>query len=111
MRFDLVALAQEHARENGRYREFLRVPDLSAGLYHLARGAEDRQEPHGEDELYFGLSGRGLLRVGAVDHVMQPGTLIFVAAREKHRFHAIEEDLTVLVFFGPAEGTRETPGP
>jgi hypothetical protein len=28
---------------------------------------------------------------------------VFVAANVLHRFHHIEEDLTVLVFFAPAE--------
>ena len=107
MRFDLLTLAESHARANGRYVEFLRVPDLSVGLFRLARGGLDTQTPHAEDELYLGLSGRALLRVGSVDHEVRPGTLVFVAARDEHRFHAIEEDLTVLVVFGPAEGTRE----
>lgn len=35
------------------YREFLRVPDLSAGLYALEAGATDPQLPHAEDELYY----------------------------------------------------------
>lgn len=110
MRFDLAALAAAHALDNGRYREFLRVPDLSVGLYRLVRGGEDTQTPHAEDELYLGLSGRGLLRVGSVDHEVGPGTLVFVAARDAHHFHSIEEDLTVLVIFGPAEGSRGTSG-
>jgi mannose-6-phosphate isomerase-like protein (cupin superfamily) len=109
MRFDLQTLAGEHALEEERYRELLRASDLSVGLYHLSRGAEDLQKPHTEDELYYGLSGRARLRVGAVDHEISPGTLVFVAARDPHHFHSIEEDLTVLVVFGPAEGSRETP--
>jgi hypothetical protein len=32
--------------------------------------------------------------------------VFFVPAREEHRFHDITEDLAVLVFFAPAEGTR-----
>ena len=35
------------------YEEFLRVPDLSAGLYVLEAGAADPQSPHTEDELYY----------------------------------------------------------
>jgi len=31
---------------------------------------------------------------------------VFVAAGVAHRFHSIEEDLTVLVVFGPAESSR-----
>jgi quercetin dioxygenase-like cupin family protein len=109
MRFDLQTLAREHAQDNERYREFLRAADLSVGLYRLPSGASDLQKPHTEDELYYGLEGRAQLRVGAIDHEVGPGTLVFVAAGDAHHFHAIEEDLTVLVIFGPAEGSRETP--
>jgi hypothetical protein len=31
---------------------------------------------------------------------------VFVAATVPHRFHEIVEDLTLLVAFGPAEGSR-----
>ena len=37
------------------------------------------------------------------ERAVGPGDLIFVPAREKHRFVEIEEPLRVLVFFGPAE--------
>lgn len=87
------------------YLEFLRVPALSVGLYRLAAGSQDRQQPHGEDEVYYALSGRGRLRVGPVDHAVEPGTLAFVGARMDHRFHDITEDLTLLVVFAPAEGS------
>jgi quercetin dioxygenase-like cupin family protein len=87
------------------YLEFLRVPALSVGLYRLAAGSQDRQQPHGEDEVYYALSGRGRLRVGAADHAVEPGTVAFVGARVDHRFHDITEDLTLLVVFAPAEGS------
>ena len=35
-----------------------------------------------------------------------PGTTLFVPAHEVHFFHDIAEDLALLVFFGPAEGSR-----
>lgn len=38
-------------------------------------------------------------------YAVEPGSLIFVAANIEHRFHTITEDLTVLVFFAPAEST------
>lgn len=87
------------------YLEFLRVPALSVGLYRLAAGSQDRQQPHGEDEVYYALSGRGRLSVDGTDHVVEPGTVAFVGARVDHRFHTITEDLTLLVVFAPAEGS------
>jgi cytidylate kinase len=93
-----------------RYRELLRAPALSLGLYRLPAGSLDEQQPHGEDEVYYTLSGRGRLRVGEADHAVEPGTLHFVAARAEHRFHSITEDLALLVFFAPAEGTARGTG-
>jgi len=34
---------------------------------------------------------------------VNPGDLLFVAAREEHRFHSIEDELVALVVFAPAE--------
>jgi quercetin dioxygenase-like cupin family protein len=31
------------------------------------------------------------------------GSLVYVPAQVEHRFYSIEEELTVLVFFAPAE--------
>jgi mannose-6-phosphate isomerase-like protein (cupin superfamily) len=41
--------------------------------------------------------------VGEEDVAVSAGSLVYVAARVPHRFHAIDEDLTVLVLFAPAE--------
>jgi len=96
-----VAAALDQAGSS--YLEFLRVPALSVGLYHLAAGSRDAQQPHGEDEVYYALSGRARLRVGPDDHPVEPGSVLFVGARVAHRFHDITEDLSLLVFFAPAE--------
>lgn len=88
------------------YEEFLRVPDLSAGLYVLEAGATDPQSPHTEDELYYIVRGRGRVTVGDEVRDVIPGSLVFVGARVPHRFHDIAERLEVLVVFGPAEGDR-----
>ena len=104
--FDLSRLLSEHDLSREPYLEFLRVPSLSAGLYALPAGAEDPQRPHTEDEVYHVVSGRASIRVGAADSAVEAGTIVFVEAGVDHRFHSIEEDLTVLVFFAPAEGSR-----
>ena len=49
------------------------------------------------------VSGKALIRVGGEDRSVGASSIVFVAARVPHRFHTIEEDLTVLVFFAPAE--------
>jgi mannose-6-phosphate isomerase-like protein (cupin superfamily) len=88
------------------YEEFLRVPDMSAGLYVLDAGATDPQSPHTEDELYYVVRGRGRVTVGDESRDVGPGTLVFVAATVPHWFRDIVERLEILVVFGPAEGDR-----
>jgi quercetin dioxygenase-like cupin family protein len=104
--FELPELRRRRADDGSPYLEFLRVADLSAGLYELPAGGLDGQSPHTEDELYYVCSGRATIRVGDEDRPVGPGSLVFVAATVPHRFHSIEEDLTILVVFGPAEGRR-----
>jgi mannose-6-phosphate isomerase-like protein (cupin superfamily) len=82
------------------YREFLRVPSLSSGIYTLAAGAKDLQGPHDEDEVYYVIRGRGRLRVDDVrDVAVGPGSFLYVGATASHSFFEIEEDMTLLVFF------------
>ena len=100
----LDALAVDRAAAGRRYHEFLRVPDLSAGVYHLEVGAEDPQSPHGEDEIYVVVRGQARFRAGTADAEVGPGSVLFVPARMEHRFHTIRVPLDVLVIFGPAEG-------
>lgn len=85
-----------------RYLEFLRVPTMNAGLYQLPAGADDQQEPHDEDELYYVLAGRCRFTAGGESCDAEAGSVLFVRAGVDHRFHDIEEDLTVLVVFASA---------
>ena len=101
--FELTALLEKHDQTSKPYLEFLRVPSMSLGVYRLPAGGVDRQSPHTEDEVYYVTSGRAQIRVGDEDRSVEAGSIVFVAARVPHRFHAIEEDLTILVFFAPAE--------
>jgi mannose-6-phosphate isomerase-like protein (cupin superfamily) len=107
--FELAHLIDQQHRSKQDYLEFLRVPALSAGLYMLAAGAIDTQQPHTEDEVYYIISGRGLIRVGSEDRLVEAGTLVYVKANTEHRFHTITEDLRILVIFAPAEYTAARP--
>jgi mannose-6-phosphate isomerase-like protein (cupin superfamily) len=106
--WELEALEAARAADGRLYHEFLSVPDLSAGLYVLEGGAVDPQRPHGEDELYIVMAGRGAITVDGEERQVGPGSVVFVGARVPHRFHDIEERLVILVAFGPAEGSRES---
>lgn len=103
--FTIQELITRQVLRQDRYVEFLRVPALSAGLYLLPTGGTDPQLPHTEDEVYYIVSGRAVLRVDDEDQQVGAGSLVFVAANVVHRFHSISEDLCVLVFFAPAEET------
>ncbi|MGH7614979.1 MAG: cupin domain-containing protein [Gemmatimonadales bacterium] len=47
--------------------------------------------------------GRATLQVGGVDVPVSPEAVVYVPARVAHRFHSISEELSVLVFFAPAD--------
>jgi mannose-6-phosphate isomerase-like protein (cupin superfamily) len=83
------------------YVDFLASEKLSVGLAIWQRGTIDSQRPHLEDEVYYVISGRATIRVGAEERPVSAGSLVFVAARVEHRFHDITEDLRVLVFWAP----------
>jgi mannose-6-phosphate isomerase-like protein (cupin superfamily) len=102
-RFELDELERQQTASGRAYLEFLRVPSMSMGVYKLDAGAVDPQKPHGQDEAYYVASGSGMIRVGDEDRPAQPGNVVFVPAGVEHRFHTITEDLTLLVFFAPAE--------
>jgi len=104
--WELGDIERSRSAEQRLYREFLRVPDLSAGMYVLEAGATDPQSPHTEDELYYIVSGRGSVTVGAETRRLAAGSLVFVEATVAHRFHDILERLEILVVFGPAEDSR-----
>jgi quercetin dioxygenase-like cupin family protein len=96
-------IAELRKRRGGAYSEFLRVASMSAGLYVLAAGSADSQSPHEQDELYYVLRGKARMRAGTLDLELAAGSLIFVAAHAEHHFYDIEEEITLLVFFAPAE--------
>jgi len=106
--FTLTELQAERAASGKRYLEFLRVPALSTGIYVLPKEGLDQQTPHHQDEIYSVVSGRARMKItrnGEMpeDRAVTGGTVIFVEAGTEHRFHSIEEELVVLVVFGPAE--------
>lgn len=97
--FEIDELCDQREQSGRTYLPFFRNTDLNTGIYHLQAGARDGQSPHPEDEVYHVLSGKAMLMAGEEDQEVSAGSVIFVAKGIAHRFHDIEEDLTVLVFF------------
>lgn len=105
--FELTQLISQREAGNELYLEFLKVPALSVGLYALPAGGTDPQSPHTEDEVYYVISGRAQILVAEENRAVQAGSIVYVEKNVAHRFHSIEEDLKVLVFFAPAEYSNQ----
>lgn len=103
---ELADLLQQRVASDRPYHEFIRTHDLSVGLYVLPAGGMDQQSPHTEDEVYYVISGRATIRVGEEVRPVQAGSVVFVGADVAHRFLDIQEEMVVLVLFGPAEYTH-----
>jgi mannose-6-phosphate isomerase-like protein (cupin superfamily) len=101
--YELDQVISQRVDTNKLYLEFLKVPDLSVGLYVLPAGGTDPQSPHTEDEVYYVVSGKAKILVAEENHDVQAGSIVYVEKNVAHRFYSIEEELTVLVFFAPAE--------
>ena len=106
--FELTKLISQRADLNKLYLEFLQVPNLSMGLYVLPADGTDPQSPHTEDEVYYVVSGKARIKVADEDGPVEAGSIVYVAKNVEHRFHSIEAELTVLVFFAPAEYSNKS---
>lgn len=104
--YEIAELISRREATDKPYLEFLRVPDLSLGLYVLPAGGADLQSPHTEEEVYYVVSGRAKIEVAGEDRAVQPGSIVYVAKNVEHKFHSIDEELMVLAFFAPAEYSK-----
>ena len=105
--FELRDLIEKQQDSWAPYHEFLRIPSMSCGVYSLRAGASDLQGPHDEDEVYFVVSGRGRVRVAGEERAIGPGSILWVEATSEHSFFEIDEDITMLVFFGSGGPSRD----
>lgn len=65
----------------------------------------DPQSPHDRDEVYVVVRGSGTFFDGSARHPVEPGSFLFVAAGQPHRFEDFSPDFAVWVFFyGPSGG-------
>ena len=107
--FTLNSLVEQRQADHAPWLEFLRVDSLSMGLYELAVGSEDLQQPHSEDEVYYIVEGEGQIEIAGVSRPVAAGSILFVPKRVPHHFHTIQRDLRILVFFAPAEYSLADP--
>ena len=95
----LPELLAEHG--GATYREVLRVPALSVGLFVAAPGHDDVQSPHEVDEAYVVVAGRAVLEVDGVRTPVQAGSVAHVPPHVPHHFVDVDEELQVVVVFAP----------
>lgn len=86
----------------------LAVPVFAHGTLEVEMYAPvgtDPQKPHDRDEIYVVARGSGTFFDGSGEHEVRPGSFIFVAAGQSHRFESFSSDFAVWVFFyGPIGG-------
>lgn len=63
------------------------------------------KHPHKEDELYYIISGAGMVHVGDETYAVEEGDVVFVEQGLEHEFFDIDEEITALVVFSGAEET------
>jgi mannose-6-phosphate isomerase-like protein (cupin superfamily) len=97
--FRMADLRERRAQSGDPWLEFFKTSTLRTGLYVLPAGGRDEQTPHVQDEVYHVLTGRATLRVGGEELPVEPGSVVYVRSGIEHRFHDIQEELEVMVFF------------
>ncbi len=105
--YELSQIISQRADSNKLYFEFHRIPNLSMGIYILPAGGTDPQSPHSENEVYYVVSGKAQIMVADENRDVQAGSIVYVEKNVAHHFHSIEEELTLLVFFTPAEHSNK----
>src|SRR6266852_3230137 len=98
--FKLKDLLSDMAEHGGSYVDFLHTRNLDAGIIRLDENEKDTQEPHSTDELYYVIHGSGMIEINNRDQAISEGSVIFVPAKAKHRFHKISQTLVILYVFG-----------
>ena len=88
-------------RSQQQFHRVFERPDLVVGVLRILPGGVDTQGTHTEDEVYAVVGGRGLLRLGDIDHPVAPGSIILVPQGVPHRFHGNSELLTVTYVLVP----------
>ncbi|HEX5978223.1 MAG TPA: cupin domain-containing protein [Nitrososphaeraceae archaeon] len=76
--------------------DFLNTKSLDAGIIRLRENQKDTQSSHPEDEIYYVIEGNGFISIKEKDYAVQEGTVIFIPANMKHKFHGNKEELVVL---------------
>ena len=69
------------------------------GVAEFGPGGTLEAHRHGPAEIYFGLTGAGLVTIERVDHAIGPGVAVFIPAEAEHRTVAGPDGLTFAYTF------------
>lgn len=105
-RFNAEDVADELPK-NENSTETVRTEAISVELMRFTGGDEDTMHAHSENEVYQVVSGTGKLNVDGESTNVNPGDVIHLEPGTEHRFHDVEGELVLTVFYAPAKHSAE----
>ncbi|QGX93883.1 cupin domain-containing protein [Haloplanus rallus] len=94
-------LVDKFEQENTNYLEVLSKDALSVELAQYPN--PEPKTTHKTDELYFIISGSGMVHVEDERYAVDEGDVVYVEQGAEHDFFDIEDKITALVVFASAE--------
>lgn len=90
-------LIERLEQEDTDYVEVLTEDSLSVELAQYPN--PEPKTPHKTDELYFIISGSGMVQVGDERYAVDEGDVVYVKQGVEHDFFDIDDEITALVIF------------
>lgn len=90
-------LIERLEQEDTNYVEVLTEDSLSVELAQYPN--PEPKTPHKTDELYFIISGSGMVQVGNERYAVDEGDVVYVKQGVEHDFFDIDDEITALVIF------------
>lgn len=94
-------LIEQLEQEDTDYVEVLTEDSLSVELAQYPN--PEPKTPHKTDELYFIISGSGMVHVGSERYTVDEGDVVYVEQGVEHDFFDIDEEITALIVFPNSE--------
>ncbi len=90
-------LIRELSDEDHQFAEVIEKESVTVEIGRYPASAP--KNPHTEDEIYYIISGSGMIRVGDETYDVTTGDVVFVESGLEHDFFNIEEEITALTIF------------
>lgn len=96
-------LVERLEHEDTDYVEVLTEDSMSVELARYPN--PEPKTPHRTDELYFVISGSGMVQVGNEQYAVGQGDVVYVKQGVEHDFFDIDDEITALVVFPNSESS------